>query len=452
MNNFYTMVMRKHFVLLTALLLTNMLAFSQVMYDNFEYERRAHYEFVHGVLDEYAANPAPGGTNNSEVCGSYIRNAAEQFDVLVILPDGLMDDVSDYVNGTKTMTVDVYSPAAGIPVQITLEDSALAGPFNFPTGRHSVYLDTTTVANQWETLTLQYDSRPDPTVSNTAVTSVILLFNPGTNTADTYYFDNLRCPEFADPCASVTPAPLMEFEDFDCQRNLIYEYSDGVVNKRLNPATGGINSSKYAAEYMRNPDVDGTDVIVSRFAGNLDLTTDNQVKMMVYGDTATVKISLQDDTLEILAAEAQITQANTWQELTFDFSAITNYTGIDHAVILFDPGDVNPGIFWWDKFHLDGFVMASAEAPNPAGLAFDGFFPNPSNGLSTLSFELQKPSDVTVNISDLRGRRLRVPFEGRLTKGEHNLSVPTSGLAPGLYFWTLEAQGYRQSGKFVVAE
>ena len=49
----------------------------------------------------------------------------ESYMTLVIVSNGPMYDVSDYVNGTKKMTVDVYSPALGvvIPVQITLEDS-----------------------------------------------------------------------------------------------------------------------------------------------------------------------------------------------------------------------------------------------------------------------------------------------------------------------------------------
>ena len=33
------------------------------------------------------------------------------------------------------MTVDVFSPAVGIPLQITLEDSSIAGATNYPAGR-----------------------------------------------------------------------------------------------------------------------------------------------------------------------------------------------------------------------------------------------------------------------------------------------------------------------------
>ena len=115
--------MRKQLQLLATGLFAFSWASSQVVYDNFENQRRVKYDFVHGVLDPYTTNPGAGGPNSSPVCGKYIRNAAEQFDVLVLIPGGLMDDVSAYVSGTKTMSIDVYSPAAGIPIQITLESA-----------------------------------------------------------------------------------------------------------------------------------------------------------------------------------------------------------------------------------------------------------------------------------------------------------------------------------------
>jgi Secretion system C-terminal sorting domain len=444
--------MRKQLQLFAFCLLAFSWATAQVTYDNFENQRRVYYDFVHGTLDQYSANPNNTGANTSEVCAKYIRNAAEQFDVLVIIPEGLMNDVSGYVSGTKTMSVKVFSPAAGIPVQITLEDSAAAGPTNYPTGRHSVYLATTTVANQWETLTFAFDNRPDPSVPNTAVTSLILLFNPGSNTNATYYFDDLMGPEFNDPCNGVALAPLTQFEDFDCQRNLYYEYRQGWLTELANPLPNAINTSPYAGQYARNPDISGTDVIVTRLGGTLDLTANNQVKMAVKGDTANVVVSLQDGTTEILAVSARITQPNVWQELTFDFSQITNYVGIDHAVVLFNPGSPNFDTFWFDNFRLDGFQAVGTADAQPSPLAAASLSPNPSLGRATLDCSLRKAADVQVSLTDLQGRTLMEPFAGRLGAGSHKIAVDASKLAPGVYVWTLRAEGRQQSGKLVITQ
>ena len=151
---------------------------SQVLWDDFEQNRVGYYEFVHGGMTTRYANPdVNNSVNTSPICAQYVRNPGELWDVLVIVGNGPIDDVSSYVDGTKTMSVDVYSPAPGIPVQITLEDSSLAGPTNYPVGRHSIYLGVTTTTNQWETVNLTFDSQPDAAMSDVGLTSVILLFN-----------------------------------------------------------------------------------------------------------------------------------------------------------------------------------------------------------------------------------------------------------------------------------
>ena len=57
---------------------------------------------------------------NNSICSEYVRNIGELYDVLVIVANGPMYDVSDYVNGTKKMTVDVYSPVFGYTCKLLL--------------------------------------------------------------------------------------------------------------------------------------------------------------------------------------------------------------------------------------------------------------------------------------------------------------------------------------------
>ncbi|MDG1718973.1 MAG: hypothetical protein P8H17_04015 [Flavobacteriales bacterium] len=238
---------------------------SQILWDDFEQTRIGYYEFVHGGMTTRFVNPDPSSSiNNSPLCSQYVRNPGELWDVMVIVANGPMYDVSDYVNGNKKMSIDIFSPAAGIPVQITLEDSSLAGATNYPTGRHSIYLGTTTVTNEWETIELNFDSKPDPSMSDIGLTSVILLFNGGTNTNDTYYFDNLYAPDFDNQCDGNTSDPETDFADWDCNWNLTYGYMSGWLNQRYNPDNSSINSSKYVGEYTRNPDASGEDVLISK--------------------------------------------------------------------------------------------------------------------------------------------------------------------------------------------
>ena len=141
-----------------------------------------------------------------------------------------MFDVSDYISGAKKMKIDVYSAAVGIPIQITLEDSTTATPTNYPTGRHSEYIGVTTVANQWETVELVFNGQPDTSLSNIGVTSIILLFNPATNTDDTYYFDNLMGPEVNGPCNGFVSNPQSDFQDWDCNWNINFGYMLSLIH------------------------------------------------------------------------------------------------------------------------------------------------------------------------------------------------------------------------------
>ena len=149
--------MKTIYTFLSLILLTATQMVGQTIWDNFEDVRKGTYGFISGQLTQYTGNPDPTG-NTSKTVGQYQRNAAELFDVIILDQQTL--SMADYVSGAKQLKIDVWSPAAGIPIQITFEDTATALPANFPTGRHSVYLTTTTVAMAWETLTFAFDNRP----------------------------------------------------------------------------------------------------------------------------------------------------------------------------------------------------------------------------------------------------------------------------------------------------
>ena len=167
--------MKKVYLSIFLILLAALSVSAQVVWDNFEDTRIGTYGFINGTFIPYQENPAPGGSNTSLVAASYSRNPAEAFDVIIL--DEQMADLTDYRTGARSMSIDVWSPAVGVTVQITLENSVLAEPANFPTGRHSAYLTTTTVAQQWETLTFNFDNQPDPTVADDNVDRMVLLLS-----------------------------------------------------------------------------------------------------------------------------------------------------------------------------------------------------------------------------------------------------------------------------------
>jgi len=123
----------------------------------------------------------------------YTRST-NQYDALVVQPRGAaLADVTNFKNNTLHMTMKVFSPAPGIPFQITLQDSTVAGATNYPAGRNSEYTATTTATNAWETLTFNFANTPSAT-PNTGLNEIVLLIAANTFTRQRVYLDDWTGP------------------------------------------------------------------------------------------------------------------------------------------------------------------------------------------------------------------------------------------------------------------
>ena len=424
------------FLILTLPLFSN----SQVLWDDFEQTRVGYYDFVHGGMTTRFPNPDLSSTvNNSNLCAQYVRNPGELWDVLVIIANGSINDVSDYVSGSKTMSIDVFSPLPGIPIQITLEDSSIAGATNYPDGRHSIYLGVTTLSNEWETIELTFDSRPDVNMSDDGLTSVILLFNGNTNTNDTYYFDNLYGPEFSNQCDGQVLNPAVNIADWDCNWNLgicpsgtpcaSFDYVSGWLNQGYNPDNSTINNSKYSGEYTRNPDANGEDVLVSYFSeGALDLSVNKYFNFKVYGPPRPIYVSFQDDNNnEIYAYNSALSSNNQWQQFSVDLSSVASQS-ITRFVMFIDQGVVN-----WDLYFLDDFNLSSTpllfNEINESNLI--SVFPQPAKNSLNIQVKL---NNNEINTLDLYNSQGKILLSNVLNKNSENINLDVSQFKSGIYF------------------
>ncbi len=149
--------------------------------------------YINGTLSQ-VTNPGSNAVNSSANTGKYVRNGSQQYDAL-FYENCLLDDGTQYASATPTYVIkmDLYTTAPiGTQVQIQLANAAAWGAY--PLGIHSYYTATTTVVNQWETLTFVYAGSPDPAGAayNINLDRVVFLFNPNSFTTHTYNFDNLR--------------------------------------------------------------------------------------------------------------------------------------------------------------------------------------------------------------------------------------------------------------------
>lgn len=439
--------MKKIYTLFAAACLAATAANAQQIWDNFENTRVVDYNFENGVFIPYFENPDQDGVNTSQVAAQYIRNAAESFDVITL--QGVMANVTDYATGAKTMTMDVWSPAPGKVVQITLENSNLAMPLNYPIGRHSEYVATTTADQDWETLTFSLQATPDGNISPSILNQLVILFDPMSNNADTYYFDNLNGPELANPpCEGVTPDPMI-LNDFECNQNVNYIFSHSGINFRRiqNPDMSG-NESSHVATYTRNGGEED-DVLIGRFPNGISISPTSNITLDVWDPNAPtdVVVSLQNDAGDIiLEITAQTSESETWQTLTYDASPVAGATDIEQFVILFDPGNTTSDQYYFDNFELSN----SVNVEDLENIAYFNAFPNPSSGQTTFEYDLRNSSDVQLSFFDLTGKMIDQKNLGQQAAGVNQYVWNADGLADGLYFYTFTIDGKTASGKIIL--
>lgn len=157
-------------------------------FENFDQPATATFGTYTGTLSE-VSNPSASGVNTSALVGKYVRNSAEQYDILTYNVSNITDG-SQYSNKNKKFYIDLYTSApVGTEVILQLETST-ATSTNYPTGRHSRYTVKTTAQNQWQRIPFTLLDKPDASASSTGIVRAILLFASNTLTGDTYYYDN----------------------------------------------------------------------------------------------------------------------------------------------------------------------------------------------------------------------------------------------------------------------
>ena len=79
-------------------------------------------------------------------------------------------------------------------------------------------------------------------------------------------------------------------------------------------------------------------------------------------------------------------------------------------------------------------------------------YPNPFNPETTIRFGLKAAGNVRVTIVDILGRQVTEIVNSRLNSGYHQVQFDGSNLSAGLYFYTLEVNGFRDVKKMILVK
>ncbi|TSE06004.1 family 16 glycosylhydrolase [Aquimarina algiphila] len=322
--------------------------------------------FQNGVYTENVTNPGSNSINNSTNAAKYVRGSTETYDV-VSFNTAAIENSGPFIRGEHIFFMDVYTAApAGTEISLSLENQANSEN-DFPAGRNSQFSGVVKEQNTWHTIAFSYSSAPDAGTSNFSINEISILFDPGSNTSETYYFDNFRYGITKLP-------PSYKFsemiQDYNGSDNLaLNSTTTGAYTANIgNPEANTINGSSQAGRYERDSSelydvlffdtnfINDASAYVSeekRFA--MDVYTSAPVGTIISWQLEASYLSNPSNypAGRHSVYQAAVKEQNSWHSLEFVLTStpdlIVTDAQIDTVVFLFGPNTSSGDVFYIDN-------------------------------------------------------------------------------------------------------
>jgi hypothetical protein len=230
------------------------------------------------------------------------------------------------LSSNKIVTLRVYSPAAGTPILLKLENAA--------DGNQAIEKQVlTTSANAWETLTFDFTGFNSATLYNKV--SVFPNFGRTETAANTYYFDELKytigtAPVVVPPVVSCAATATLHCFGFQ-ETTLAYEPFEGLVSAAQ--SDDPVVATNKVGKIVKGPNGQtwAGVTIYTTFAGfkmpTVNLASSKIITLRVYSPAVGIPHNLKlensaDGGINLLKT-VNSTKANEWETLTFDFTSPT---------------------------------------------------------------------------------------------------------------------------------
>ena len=382
-------------------------------------------DIEYGLADFEGANSeiVTDPTDSENIVIQTVKGDGSPFFAGTTVGDGIgFAEPLPFEEGATTMTVRVWSPTADIPVRLKVE--------NLTDPTVSVETEaTTTVAEEWETLTFDFANQAEGTAAlnfASVYTKASIFFNFGTDGQGlTYFWDDVAFGGEAPEPTTVwdiisgspdhtTLATVLELTGLDAA---LQGEGPFTVFAPTDAAFAAVDPD-YIDELLADPAGDLTEVLLYHvlgaavFSGDL---SDGQTAETLQGESIEVSI----DGGNVFINDAQVTVP--------DLEADNGVLHIINGVLL-------PPSFTISTRNI-------ADANNPAVLA-----PNPAAEFFNLQFAAPLTEMLFVSVYDLSGRLVKsLQVNGQQTR------INTSDLAAGTYVLTIREGDVQYSQKLMIA-
>ncbi len=331
------------------LLLMPIMGFAQVNFP-ITFEDTASIDYMLADFGGNASMIVTDPTDSTNLVGQATKNGPEVWAGTVVGGSGLTSPIAFTAEETK-ITVRVWSPTAGTPILLKVENNADAAIF----AETSV---NTTMAGEWETL--EFDlSTPSNGVFDLAniYDKIAIFFNFGTvGEGEIYYWDDMIFEGGGGTSLMQVDLPIT-FEDTSTVDYGLADFGGNASMIVVDPT----DENNLVGQATKNgPEVwAGTTMGGSGLASPIPFSSDmSKVTVRVWSPTAETPILLKvEDAADagiFVEVSVNTTMAEAWEMLEFDFSSPTNGTlnldnTYDKISIFFNFGTVGEGqVYYWD--------------------------------------------------------------------------------------------------------
>jgi hypothetical protein len=106
-------------------------------------------------------------------------------------------------------------------------------------------------------------------------------------------------------------------------------------------------------------------------------------------------------------------------------------------------------VSWWES-DLGATGIDDDESNLPNNASISSIYPNPFNARTTISLQIPQESDVTLELYDLLGRKIKTLYNGNAAAGKQNIVFDAADLTSNVYFVVMKTDGYFDSRKIVL--
>jgi hypothetical protein len=106
--------------------------------------------------------------------------------------------------------------------------------------------------------------------------------------------------------------------------------------------------------------------------------------------------------------------------------------------------------FWRGAYHLTPIETVLFDLPTSYELYQN--YPNPFNPSTIIKYDLPAASKVKINIYNLLGQKVTLLQDDFKPAGRYSIAFNASNLSSGIYFYTIEAEGFKKVKRMVLAK